>query len=264
MMKTLKDFIKIIDYHTLIVTLSSLVATFLCLRFELVSDMPTTLIGIAVIFPIVFSINGSYRRREQALLHFSSLKSHAVALYYAHRDWIPQNENEHKNRAIDMVSELLTAIREYLVAPEKDRENQFKYVYDLFSRFSHSHETLRKAGVTTTEISRANAYLRTIIIEFERMSNILRYRTPITLRAYSRVFLNAFPVLFGPYFAYLADKSFPLIGYGVAVLYSLVLVSLDNIQDTLENPYDEIGEDDIRLDVSNRYISALVGSKDFG
>jgi predicted membrane chloride channel (bestrophin family) len=32
------------------------------------------------------------------------------------------------------------------------------------------------------------------------------------------------------------------------VLYSFILVSLDNIQDHLENPFDEIGEDDISID----------------
>ena len=32
------------------------------------------------------------------------------------------------------------------------------------------------------------------------------------------------------------------------ILYSFILVSLDNIQDHLEHPFDEIGEDDIRID----------------
>ena len=75
--------------------------------------------------------------------------------------------------------------------------------------------------------------------------------TPVSLRAYSRVFLNIFPIAFGPYFAMLCIKSeaFPLIGYLVAVLYSLVLVTLDNIQEDLEDPYDEVGTDDIRLQV---------------
>jgi len=71
-------------------------------------------------------------------------------------------------------------------------------------------------------------------------------------------------LLFGPYFAHLADKSFPVIGYGVAVLYSLIMVSLDNIQDYLENPYDEIGEDDVQLDVSDRYKSVLINPENNG
>ena len=33
------------------------------------------------------------------------------------------------------------------------------------------------------------------------------------------------------------------------IIYSFILVSLDNIQTQLENPYDQIGEDDITIDV---------------
>ena len=32
------------------------------------------------------------------------------------------------------------------------------------------------------------------------------------------------------------------------ILYSFILVSLDNIQDHLENPFDKVGEDDIDID----------------
>ena len=32
------------------------------------------------------------------------------------------------------------------------------------------------------------------------------------------------------------------------VLYSFILVSLDNIQDHLEDPFDQVGEDDIDID----------------
>jgi hypothetical protein len=63
--------------------------------------------------------------------------------------------------------------------------------------------------------------------------------------------------LFGPYFAHLATKFFPVVGYIIAILYSLVLVSLDNIQEDLENPYDAIGEDDVNLDISEEYLKIM-------
>ena len=40
------------------------------------------------------------------------------------------------------------------------------------------------------------------------------------------------------------------------VLFSVILVSLDNIQELLENPYDRIGEDDIYIN-SDKYINGL-------
>ena len=127
------------------------------------------------------------------------------------------------------------------------------------SEVSVSHEELRKVGVPANEISRANQYLSKIMTSFERMRNIANYRTPMSLRAYSTVFLSIFPIAFGPYFAHLCieAESFEYVGYMVAVLYALVLVTLDNIQDDLENPFDGIGVDDVKLDVFDEYREAL-------
>ena len=94
----IKSFLRIVDLHTFIVVALACIATFLCLEYEVYIDLPTALIGIAIVFPIVFSINAAYRRREDALKYFSSLKGHAIALYYAHRDWIPDENSEHASR----------------------------------------------------------------------------------------------------------------------------------------------------------------------
>jgi len=82
------------------------------------------------------------------------------------------------------------------------------------------------------------------------MKVILQYRTPITLRAYSKIFIYSFPVIYGPYFAYMAQGFSKGLGYLMPIIFSFILVSLDNIQDHLENPYDQIGEDDIKLDLA--------------
>ncbi len=255
-MKRISAFFKIIDAQTIVVTLLAIVSTYLCNRFEFFADLPSSLIGIAIIFPIVFSINTAYKRREEALKYFASLKAHAVAIYYAHKDWVP-DDRSHITRARELKSNLLNAVRDYFSSSAEKEADQLGRVYDVFSKYSLSHETLREAKVTTSEISRINQYMRSMIIEFERMRNILLYRTPISLRAYSQVFLNIFPILFGPYFAKLCNDSYLAVGYGVAVIYSVVLVSLDNIQEDLENPFDGIGEDDVRLDVAEQYSMIL-------
>jgi predicted membrane chloride channel (bestrophin family) len=262
-MKTIKDFVSVMDYQTLVVTLLAVASTFLCRYFKLLADIPVSLIGLAVVFPIVFSINAAYKRREEALKFFSGLKGHAVALYYAHRDWVPAEgggESEHAGRVRETLEGTLVAIREDL--GNKGRtQGSLERVFGAFSKISSSHEQLREAGVAANEISRINQYLSKMMIDFERMRNIAHYRTPIALRAYSRVFLNLFPIAFGPYFAHLCDKSetFPYVGYMVAVLYSLVLVTLDNLQEDLEDPYDELGADDIKLDVTDSYKQVMTG-----
>ena len=260
-MKTIRDFVSVMDLQTLVVTLLAVGATYLCQRFGWLADIPTGLIGLAVVFPIVFSINAAYRRREEALKSFASLKAHAVAIFYAHRDWVPDGKGgDHAPRARQVILDLLTGIREYFGwGWPDDKDPNLAKVYGRFSAFSKSIEEMRAAGLTAGEASRSNQYMRAMMIDFERMRNILAYRTPVALRAYSKVFLNIFPILFGPYFAYIAESKsdYPIIGYAVAVLYALVLVSLDNIQEKLEMPFDSVGRDDLRLDVGPLYSPVL-------
>ena len=257
LMKVIRDFIGVISIQTFIVILLSCIATLLCIENNIAVELPTALIGIAIVFPIVFSINAAYRRREEALGFFSSMKAHAVALYYAHRDWSPDGNQEHAVRMRDIINRLIHSVFICLTSKSNDQAC-FQDVYCRFSEISLSIEKLRDSGLANTEVSRANQYLRSIMIDFERMRNIALYRTPTTLRAYSHVFLNTFPVLFSPYFAYISNEYWYGTGFLIAAFYGLILVSLDNIQEDLENPYDQIGADDLKLDVMECYNPILV------
>jgi len=57
----------IINIKTIVITLLSIVAMWFCLQNGYYADFPLTLVGIAVVFPVVFSINSAYNRREWAL-----------------------------------------------------------------------------------------------------------------------------------------------------------------------------------------------------
>ncbi|MEE9170138.1 MAG: hypothetical protein V3U73_10250, partial [bacterium] len=170
-MDVIKNFLKLLDWQTAIVILLSVVATYLCIRFDIVIELPTGLIGIAIVFPIVFSINAAYRRREEALRAFASLKAHAVALFYAHRDWVPGDSSEHQKRFKELIKSLLESIRKSFTS-DAEKEADFQQIYKVFSQMSDSMEKLRAAQVSGSEISRANQYLRSIIIEYEKMRNI--------------------------------------------------------------------------------------------
>jgi len=259
-MRILKSFGLIFDRQTVLISALAVLSTFLCRKLEFYADMPTNLIAIAIIFPIVFSINSAYRRREEVLNYFASLKARAVALYYAHRDIAQDDPGEHEQRGKQLLHDLLQAIKEYFIASPETEQGKFTDVYSVFSRYSQSHELLRKAGVPAPNLNPLYTNLSTLVMEFEKMRNIMLYRTPISLRAYSQVFLNLFPIVYGPYFANLCVKSNPLVGYGVAILYSIILVSLDNIQEDLECPFDMKGEDDVQLDVTDAYMQIIEAS----
>ena len=260
MKKVLVSFWEVVDIQTFVVSALALYMTYLCRTYGYQADLPTGLISLAIVFPIVFSINAAYKRREEALKFFASIKGHAASIYLGHRDWAGR-DSEGAARAKELITSLLERIREYLTCEElkKDQE-KLASVYVTIDGISESHEILRKGGdgVSSTEISRLNQYLRAIVIDFERMRNIHLYQTPKSLRAYSQVFLNLFPILYSPYFAFICiDSGVDAAGYAVALIYSLVLVTLDNIQEDLEDPYDGIGEDDVNLDIAEDYSQLL-------
>jgi hypothetical protein len=86
-----------------------------------------------------------------------------------------------------------------------------------------------------------------MLLAFEQVKHVYQYRTPRTLRAFSDFFITLLPPLYGPYFAHISgDYSYGLT-YVMPVLFALVLVSLDKIQEHLENPFDQVGQDDVMI-----------------
>jgi len=249
-MKSLKQILVIINLKTLIVTVLAVLSTWLCRRYEFTAQFPMTLIATAVVFPIVFSIGGAYKRREQALTRYSSIKAHGRAIYFAARDWIDDTDEDLLGRARELLGELLDSVRHLLAHPVEEMEENEAAVYRSFSKLSlFIKNDLRTRGMPSGEASRCNQFLSKMIVAFEDAKHIYQYRTPRTLSAFSDFFVTVLPVAYGPYFAAIATDYSPGLVYVMPVLFTVILVSLDNIQEHLENPYDQIGEDDIVINV---------------
>lgn len=252
MKKVLRSFFLIINYKTLIITALAVISSEVCFYYGLIAKFPDMLVGVAIVFPVVFSISSAYNRRETALQRYSDFKGHAITLYYATRDWIiSESEHDLSNRARQIISEMIKLIREmFTFSHRHEWEGNEKRIYAHFSHLSRMTIEMRQLGVQSTEISRINQYISKMIIAFDNLKIIHAYRTPVTLRAYSKVFIYIFPIIYGPYFASTFKDFSASLEYVMPVLYSFILVSLDNIQDHLEHPFDEVGEDDIRIDES--------------
>lgn len=257
MKRVLKSFMLIINYKTLIITALSVISTYLCYHLGLTAKFPDMLVGVAIVFPVVFSIGSAYNRRETALQRFSDFKGHAVAIYYATRDWTKDPGNDLPQRMRMLVNEMTVLMRSMFASNHRaDLERNELKMYEHFSALSQITVEMRQYGVQSGEFSRVSQYLSKMIIAFDNLRVIHVYRTPVTLRAYSKVFIYIFPIIYGPYFASTFRDFSAHLEYVMPVLYSFILVSLDNIQDHLEHPFDEIGEDDIRID--EREITALM------
>jgi hypothetical protein len=249
MKKILKSLSLIINYKTFIITILAILSSHICFKLGLTANFPEMLVGVAIVFPVVFSIGAAYNRRETALQRMADLKGHAIAIYYATRDWPSDKENDIPVRTKKLIGQMYRMMAEmFRTKSEKDWPLNEKKMYSLFSDLSLITMDLRNYGVQSGEVSRVSQYVSKIMIAFDNMKIIRRYRTPVTLRSYSKFFIYTFPILYGPYFASTFHNYSAQLEYVMPILYSFILVSLDNIQDHLENPFDDIGEDDIEID----------------
>ncbi len=251
MKKVLRSFTLIINYKTFIVTGLSVLSSYLCFKFGLMANFPDMLVGVAIVFPVVFSISSAFTRRETALQRFSDFKGHAMAIYFATKDWVSDKDNNLSASAKSIIHDMLVLMKNMFNTDQKELwlENE-KKIYALFSKLSSLIMNMREHGVQSGEISRASQYVSKMIIAFDNLRLIHQYRTPITLRAYSKFFIYSFPIIYGPYFANTFHSFSAQLEYVMPVLYSFILVSLDNIQDHLENPFDDVGEDDILIEAT--------------
>ena len=249
MKRVLKSFMLIINYKTLIITALSVISTSLCFHLGLTAKFPDMLVGVAIVFPVVFSIGSAYNRRETALARLSDFKGHAMAIYYATRDWAKDGSHDLPGRVRILVGDMTVLMRTMFASSHRAAlQRNEEQMYEYFSTLSRLTIEMRQHGVQSGEFSRVSQYLSKMIIAFDNLRVIHVYRTPVTLRAYSKVFIYIFPIIYGPYFASTFHDFSADLEYVMPVLYSFILVSLDNIQDHLEHPFDEIGEDDIRID----------------
>ena len=132
------------------VSIISIFATFVCNKFNIIGDMPTSLIGIAVVFPIVFSINSAFLRRDKALELYGKINSNLASIFFAHINWCKFSKREKskvRNEILSLIRGLLESIKKDLVEESYD-EKEKKKVYDYFSDISHKNEELRYVGIT--------------------------------------------------------------------------------------------------------------------
>ena len=202
-----------------------------------------TLLSIAIVFPLVFSIRGSFRRREKALEHLSQFRSSLKTVNnYVNSDI--RLTAEHKNEMREILCNISTSTLDHLKNNHTDTVN-------LDTTVHYIEEFIMKYRESLSQKSRDRVlrYLNDLQESIENLHAINTHRTPRSLRAYCLVFIFIFPLIYAPVIINNVGSNTPhFISFAVVMLTQFILVSLYNIQDHLEYPFDNRGLDDINLD----------------
>lgn len=191
----------------------------------------------------MFTIRGSFRRRENALEHLSEFRSSLKVLHYffmSNNKLSEEDKNEIQNILFDINAKTLQHLSEKN-GKMKDLDDILHKVY-LF--------TLDESKpLTRTLRDKIFRFMKDLHESIENVHAIHIHRTPISLKAYCEVFIYIFPCIYAPTIIYSIGANNPhWVTYLVVLLTEFILISLYNIQNQLEYPFDNVGLDDINLD----------------
>lgn len=80
-METLSDFASVLNLRMFLVSAISVFATVFCSENNITAEIPISLIGLSVVFPVVFTIGASFRRRDLALERYGKITANLASIY---------------------------------------------------------------------------------------------------------------------------------------------------------------------------------------
>ncbi len=237
----MNKYLVIINIRTFNVVAIYMGATFAALYFDLRFSYDLTLISLAIIFPLVFTIRAAFRRRDKALEYLSRMKAGLMTVYYCFQN-SGKITNEQKNEIKDVLVEVPKTVNGYLL--QSGNEERVTAILKQAFDFIQLHRENLGGGFSL----KVFRFMKDVHQGIENLKAVNKHRTPISLRAYCLAFIYIFPFIYIPSFLHKIDTDTPIyILYVLMAIKGFILISLYNVQDHMEHPFDQNGLDDIRL-----------------
>ena len=234
-------YLSIINLRTFLVLGVYLATCYVAINYNLRFNYDLTLISIAIIFPLVFTIRAAFRRREKSLEYLSRMKSGLMTVYYCFEN-SGKLADDKKKEISNILVNIPKSVNHYLM--HKGNEEIVRAdIHKVFDFVQANREQV--SGGFSLKVFR---FMKDAHQGIENLMAVNRHRTPISLRAYCLAFIYFFPLIYVPSFLHKVTEATPLfILYLVIAVKGFILISLYNVQDDMEHPFDQNGLDDIRL-----------------
>ena len=238
----MNKYLSIINTRTLISLVIAGLMLYFAFTYDISYNIDLTLLSIAIIFPLVFNIRGSFRRREKALEHLSQFRSALKTVQYLFVSEPKLTEDDKKE-----ISAILLEISNTNMSHLRNSDystTDIDVSINKVPEFIKSKDTLISRGLK----AKIFRFLNDIHESVENLHAIHTHRTPVSLKAYCEFFIYLFPLIYAPAILFKVGMDSPKWVTILIVMFSeFILISLYNIQDQMEYPFDNVGLDDIHL-----------------
>mmetsp|Transcript_5568 Transcript_5568/g.13327 ORF Transcript_5568/g.13327 Transcript_5568/m.13327 type:complete len:331 (-) Transcript_5568:132-1124(-) len=247
-------------WHTFFMVVCTATATLFCAKgmLDFSFDFSMNIVAVGTIFPLVFSVQASFSRRERALAALAHLKGTIFATYLIFKTFDQTGDGQIAGEVEEIFRRLVDDIEWYMKSPHMTEAGHV--VYDGFTAISLKiRDLLAKTGYSKPGeggLSRLQVYLRDMMANFEEVRAVRDTETPVGLRLFCFALINVLPIVLAPYWLHFCDTDNSVASdnnrygcqsaYFVAVAFVTIIVTLYRVQCELEDPFDGKGDDDVR------------------
>ena len=238
----------VLNYRIVIILIETILIYFLYDKYRIDIKIDFTIMSIAIVFPLVFSITSAYQRRQEAIALFSEFRNKIIDLtniFYA-------VDEVNKKDYVSLFNKLVlvqTDLNNYLINTSSD--NDFGVIREKRKEvllFIDSHKKLFNEREKDSLIRVKNE----LFLSAEQIRGIKIHGTPISLRKYCLIFIYFSPLLYNSQLIETSSGTGFQLESIVSLMFSLVvsfvLMALYNVQDYIENPFDQKGLDDLNIE----------------
>ena len=249
-----RSFIANFNFMVILQMTVAAVSVYIFNYLDIAFDFHVSLFVSPIVFPLAFSINTDFQRREKVLEDLALFKSSSMLWFFCMREWkLAANlEDAWLDSVHSKVKNMMFNLREYLLTDKIERRCYIaRCLYEDFSDANQLIERVRASELpsNTAVISRVIHLLNMLCLSFERLRVIREYRSPRSIRSLNKVLILFLPIILSPYFVFMSRKegTSKWSPYYIAILVAAVFGALQGVQDKLDDPFDGMSEDDIQL-----------------
>ncbi len=241
----MEKYFSIINCRTFVALGITGVATYFTLLMDFTYNYDPTFVSIAIVFLLVFTIRSAFKRREKALEFLSFFRSGLITMDHSFqriKKLSPEDKAYVRSLIVRIPKLLIGFLTSQSVTLEEVRDEAEKvnsFIIDK-SEFINSSSRLK-----------LNRIFRDVHMGIENSMSVKAHNTPSSMRAYCLIFIYIYPIIYTPsVYLKLQEGAFTdsaWLLYFLSMFSTFILISLYNVQEQLENPYDQKGLDDIHL-----------------
>lgn len=224
-------FLSVFNYRLLFILVETVIVFFLYREYQITIDFDISIVSIAIVFPLVFSITSAYQRRQEAIGLFLDFRNKIIDLtniFFA----VDKIEKKDYDLLFNKLFGIQASLINYLTKEDSN---------DIFEQIRQERKDVlriiddRKKLFNEREKDSLIRVKNELFLSAEKIRGIKIHGTPISLKKYCLIFIYFSPLLFNTQ-SILNKTPFDLnIESSLTLLFTLVmsfvLMALYNVQD---------------------------------